>query len=57
VILKKVLNMYPDRVAVIDGDRSFTYAEIGDRITGLARFFWAQAILSTVHQCACGRIF
>ena len=42
--LKKALDLYPDRVAVVDGDRSFTYAEIGDRVAGLARFFQAQAI-------------
>ena len=42
--LKKALDLYPDRVAVVDGDRSFTYAEIGERVTGLARFFQAQAI-------------
>ena len=43
--LKKALDLYPDRVAVVDGDRSFTYAEIGDRVGGLARWFQAQAIL------------
>ena len=42
--LKKALDLYPDRVAVVDGDRSFTYAQIGDRVAGLARFFQAQAI-------------
>ncbi len=49
--LKKALDLYPDRVGVVDGDRSFTYAEIGDRVTGLARFFQAQAIQpQTVSQ-------
>ena len=42
--LKKALDLYPDRVAVVDGDRSFSYAEIGERVAGLARFFQAQAI-------------
>lgn len=34
--LKKALDLYPDRVAVVDGDRSFTYTEIGDREIGRA---------------------
>jgi len=42
--LKKALDLYPDRIAIVDGDRSFTYAEIGDRVKGLARFFQAQGI-------------
>ena len=42
--LKKALDLYPDRVAVVDGDRSFTYTEIGDRVAGLARFFQARDI-------------
>jgi len=44
--LKKALDLYPDRVGVVDGNRSFTYAQIGDRVTGLARFFQAQSIQS-----------
>jgi acyl-CoA synthetase (AMP-forming)/AMP-acid ligase II len=42
--LNKALELYPDRVGVVDGDRSFTYADIGDRVTGLARFFQARGI-------------
>jgi fatty-acyl-CoA synthase len=42
--LKKALDLYPDRVAVVDGDRSFTYSEIGSRVCGLARFFQTQGI-------------
>jgi acyl-CoA synthetase (AMP-forming)/AMP-acid ligase II len=42
--LKKALDLYPDRVAVVDGDRSFTYSEIGSRVKGLARFFQTQGI-------------
>ena len=42
--LKKALDLYPGRVGVVDGDRSFTYGQIGDRVSGLARFFQAQAI-------------
>lgn len=42
--LKKALDLYPDRVAVVDGDRSFTYTEIGERVKGLARFFRTQGI-------------
>jgi len=33
-------------VAAVDGDRSFTYGEIGDRVMGLARFFQTQGIKS-----------
>jgi acyl-CoA synthetase (AMP-forming)/AMP-acid ligase II len=42
--LKKALDLYPDRIGAVDGDRSFTYAQIGERVSGLARFFQAQAI-------------
>ena len=42
--LKKALDLYSDRIGVIDGDRSFTYAETGARVKGLARFFQAQGI-------------
>jgi acyl-CoA synthetase (AMP-forming)/AMP-acid ligase II len=42
--LKKALDLYADKVAVFDGDRSFTYARISERVAGLARFFQAQAI-------------
>jgi fatty-acyl-CoA synthase len=42
--LKKALDLYPGRVAVVDGDRSFTYSEIGSRVSGLARFFQTQGI-------------
>ncbi len=42
--LNKALELYPDRIGVVDGDRSFTYGQIGDRVKGLARFFKARAI-------------
>ncbi|MDX2500563.1 MAG: long-chain-fatty-acid--CoA ligase [Deltaproteobacteria bacterium] len=42
--LKKALDLYPDRVGIVDGNRSFTYAETGNRVKGLARFFQAQGI-------------
>jgi acyl-CoA synthetase (AMP-forming)/AMP-acid ligase II len=42
--LKKALELYPDSIGVVDGDRTFTYAQIGDRVKGLARFFQAQGI-------------
>ena len=42
--LKKALDLYPDRIGVVDGDRSFTYSEIGARVDGLARFFQARGI-------------
>jgi len=40
--LKKALDLYPAGIAVVDGDGSFTYTEIGDRVMGLARFFQAR---------------
>jgi acyl-CoA synthetase (AMP-forming)/AMP-acid ligase II len=42
--LKKALDLFPDKVAVVDGGRAFTYAQISERIMGLARFFQAQTI-------------
>ena len=42
--LGKALDLYPAKIAVIDGDRSFTYQQIGERVTGLARFFRNQGI-------------
>jgi len=42
--LKKALDLYPQKIAVIDGDRAFTYAQIGGRVAALARFFQARNI-------------
>jgi fatty-acyl-CoA synthase len=42
--LRKARDLYPDKVAVVDGDRSFTYARIGERVNALARFFQARDI-------------
>ncbi len=42
--LTKAVEFYPDKTAVVDGGLSFTYAQIGERISGLARFFQAQSI-------------
>ncbi|MBW2485774.1 MAG: AMP-binding protein, partial [Deltaproteobacteria bacterium] len=42
--LWKALDLYPEKIAVIDGDRSYTYQQIGERVTGLARFFQNQGI-------------
>jgi fatty-acyl-CoA synthase len=42
--LKKALDLYPSKIAVIDGGRSFTYAQTGERVAALARFFQAQAV-------------
>ena len=41
--LRKARDLYPDKVAVIDGGRSFTYAQVGERVSALARFFQASA--------------
>ena len=37
--LRKASDLYPGKIAVIDGDRSYTYQQIGERVAGLARFF------------------
>jgi acyl-CoA synthetase (AMP-forming)/AMP-acid ligase II len=42
--LKKAVELYPEKVGVVDGDRSFTYTQIGERVSGLARFFRAHGI-------------
>jgi len=42
--LQKAVNFYPDKVGVVDGTRSFTYAQTGERTASLARFFLAQGI-------------
>lgn len=42
--LKKAVEFYPAKTAVIDGERAFTYDQIGGRVAALARFFQAQGI-------------
>ena len=42
--LRKALDLYPEKIAVIDGDRSYTYQQIGERVAGLARFFQNRGI-------------
>ena len=42
--LKKAVEFYPAKTAVVDGERYFTYAQIGDRVAALARFFQALCI-------------
>ncbi len=42
--LEKATSLYPEKIGVIDGDRSFTYKEIGERVCTLARFFQEHGI-------------
>ena len=42
--LRKAVEYYPDKTAVIDGERTFTYAQVGERTAALARFFQARGI-------------
>jgi acyl-CoA synthetase (AMP-forming)/AMP-acid ligase II len=42
--LQKALDLYPEKIAVIDGDRSFTYRQIGKRVAALAGFFQNQGV-------------
>jgi len=42
--LQKALNLYPEKIAVIDGERSYTYQQIAERVAGLARFFQNRGI-------------
>ena len=37
--LRKARDLFPDKVAVVDDDRSFSYAQIGERVDSLAHFF------------------
>ena len=37
--LGKALDLYPEKIAVVDGDRAYAYQQIGARVAGLARFF------------------
>jgi acyl-CoA synthetase (AMP-forming)/AMP-acid ligase II len=42
--LQKALDLYPEKIGVIDGKNAFTYTQIGERVAGLARFFQARGI-------------
>ncbi|MBT8371401.1 MAG: AMP-binding protein, partial [Deltaproteobacteria bacterium] len=42
--LNKAVDFYPAKIAVVDGDRSFTYTETGKRTAALASFFQGRAI-------------
>ena len=42
--LQKALDLFPEKIAVSDGERSFTYQQIGERVAGLARFLQNQGI-------------
>ena len=42
--LQKALELYPEKIGLIDGDRSYTYQQIGERVAGLARFLESQGI-------------
>jgi len=37
--LGKALDLYPEKIAVLDGEHSYSYRQIGVRVAGLARFF------------------
>src|SRR4051812_43113795 len=37
--LKRAVYHYPEKTAIVDGDRRFTYAEIGRRVNRLANVF------------------
>ena len=37
--LQKALDLYPEKIGVVDGDRAFTYRQIGKRVAALAVFF------------------
>jgi len=42
--LRKALDLYPENIGVVDGARSYTYRQIGERVAGLARFFQNQGL-------------
>ena len=44
--LKKAVELYPDKAAVVDSGHTFTYAQLGERVAGLARFIQSRGIKS-----------
>ena len=42
--LTKAVDLYPEKVGVIDGKQALTYSHIGERVCGLARFFQQQGM-------------
>ncbi|MGD2268906.1 MAG: long-chain-fatty-acid--CoA ligase [Desulfobacterales bacterium] len=44
--LVKAMDLYPDKTAVVDGERSFTYLQIGEHAAALARFLVAHGLQS-----------
>jgi fatty-acyl-CoA synthase len=44
ITLRRALDLYSAKIAVIDGEQSYTYQQIGERVAGLARFFQNQGI-------------
>ncbi len=42
--LEKAKSLYPEKIGMIDSDRSFTYKKIGERVCTLARFFQEHGI-------------
>ena len=42
--LKKALDLYPEKIGVVDGERSYSYRQVGERVAGLARYFQKQKI-------------
>ena len=43
-ILKRAVQQHPDTLAIVDGDRRLTYAEVGARVAGLAAHLSARGI-------------
>jgi len=43
-ILERAVALFPDQVAVVDGDRQVTYVELGERTARLARFLQASGL-------------
>lgn len=44
--LVKAMDLYPEKIAVVDGERSLTYLQIGEHAGALARFLSAHGIQS-----------
>jgi len=44
MILQKAVSLYPEKIALIDGQHSFTYSQIKDRVQALCRFFRLQGV-------------
>ncbi len=51
--LEKAASLYPDKTAVVDGEREWTYSQVRDRAGALARFFMEKGIRAGDRIAVC----